>query len=412
MTLLATFVFASFLFCTNVQAETKSDLVVNNIEVSSNNGRHKITATIKNIGAATASLATDLVLTYGTNIQEIASCTIGHCLIGDTYNASIRANWLGKNTLAPDEEYDVIFDNSTYLLDRVEFTNGANYSIRTIIDNEQSIDESNEINNSSYKDFALDSAADLIINNIKVSSNNNQNKITVTIKNIGSNATTLSARLALTYGTNVSEISSCTIGHCLIGDTYNAGINASWLGKNTLAPDEEYDIIFDRSTYGLDQVEFTNGANYLIKAIIDDEQTIDESDENNNIYSIFHNTIITSNHKLIKYPNDSKVYLVENNKKRWITSGDVFNAKKFRWDFIETISTSNVYDDGENLNSSVSEGDLIKYENDPKVYLVENNKKRWITSGDVFNTKGYSWSQIRILASTEADLENGTNISN
>jgi hypothetical protein len=43
------------------------------------------------------------------------------------------------------------------------------------------------------------------------------------------------------------------------------------------------------------------------------------------------------------------------------------------------------------------EGKLVKYLDDPKVYLIENNKKRWIRTSEDFNGLGYSWEEIVIL---------------
>ncbi len=60
----------------------------------------------------------------------------------------------------------------------------------------------------------------------------------------------------------------------------------------------------------------------------------------------------TTSPTLIKYANSPKVYLIETNKKRWITDGEIFNALGYKWSDIQTISNSTIYADGENLSSS------------------------------------------------------------
>jgi len=54
------------------------------------------------------------------------------------------------------------------------------------------------------------------------------------------------------------------------------------------------------------------------------------------------------------------------------------------------------------------EGKLIKYVNSPKVYKIENNQKRWITSEEAFNYFGYNWSDIILAGEEFLDGENIT----
>lgn len=62
----------------------------------------------------------------------------------------------------------------------------------------------------------------------------------------------------------------------------------------------------------------------------------------------------TSAHTLIKYANSPKVYLIENNTKRWITNGETFVALGYKWSDVQTISNSIIYADGENLTNSTN----------------------------------------------------------
>lgn len=55
---------------------------------------------------------------------------------------------------------------------------------------------------------------------------------------------------------------------------------------------------------------------------------------------------------------------------------------------------------------------LIKYTNSPKVYLIENNKKRWIVDAETFISLGYKWSDIQTTTTIYADGENLASASN
>lgn len=151
---------------------------------------------------------------------------------------------------------------------------------------------------------------------------------------------------------------------------------------------------------------------------------------------------------LITSDQTTKVYLLYENKKYWITSPDVFNDWGFSWSSILWLpdETLQSYNDGDNLtNLSQGLGDpdgkvyymengvrrwivdrstfdawnfqdsdisdlpyvfLMRYSvgsnitrlvttaNNSKVYYVESGQKRWITSPAVFNAWGFSWSNI------------------
>ena len=53
------------------------------------------------------------------------------------------------------------------------------------------------------------------------------------------------------------------------------------------------------------------------------------------------------NNILVKYPNDTKVYLIEDGQKRWIVDSASFNRYHYRWDRIITIPVLEIYPDGE-----------------------------------------------------------------
>jgi hypothetical protein len=116
---------------------------------------------------------------------------------------------------------------------------------------------------------------------------------------------------------------------------------------------------------------------------------------------------IYSNGSLLRSIDGEKVYLIENNKKRWITSAAVFISNGYKWEDISQITDEelNSYLEGENISNSnlKPDGSLLKG-SDPKVYLIENGKKRWITSAEIFILKGYDWNKVILVSDSELGL--------
>lgn len=101
-----------------------------------------------------------------------------------------------------------------------------------------------------------------------------------------------------------------------------------------------------------------------------------------------------------------KVYLVAAGKRRWITTEKVFVGLGYPWSSIRVIfdSTLNGLVEGEPISSAYGhvDGTLIKYTGNPKIYVVEGGKRRWISSEDVFRRRGYRWENILVIPDTFA----------
>lgn len=94
---------------------------------------------------------------------------------------------------------------------------------------------------------------------------------------------------------------------------------------------------------------------------------------------------------LIRVSGGTKVYAVEQGKKRWITSPEEFNAKKYKWDAIMEVNASELAAYPDASGPSIQ---LLRATGDPKVYVIVSGKKKWIASPAEFNTAGYRWSDI------------------
>ncbi len=101
---------------------------------------------------------------------------------------------------------------------------------------------------------------------------------------------------------------------------------------------------------------------------------------------------------------DAKVWLIQDGKRRWITSESVFLGLGYRWSAIRvmfdaTISAIPAGDDVSQAQAHV-DGTLIKYAGSPKVYVLENGKKRWISTAEAFRQRGFRWENILTIPKT------------
>lgn len=108
---------------------------------------------------------------------------------------------------------------------------------------------------------------------------------------------------------------------------------------------------------------------------------------------------------LVKVVDDSKVYLLLNGKKYWITSETVFLGLGYQWNWVEDADAAllNAFETVGEISSTKThpDGTVFKYGGNPKVYVLEAGKKRWIVNEAAFNTLGYRWDRIVTIPSSE-----------
>ncbi len=103
--------------------------------------------------------------------------------------------------------------------------------------------------------------------------------------------------------------------------------------------------------------------------------------------------------------NNNKVYLIDNQEKRWITDASIFIGLGFRWRSI--VSTSNAvadaYSNGSDINftDSHSNGTVITAPGESKVYILDQGQKRWIQNANIFLKNYESWNRIAYISSEE-----------
>ncbi len=101
---------------------------------------------------------------------------------------------------------------------------------------------------------------------------------------------------------------------------------------------------------------------------------------------------------LLRGKNGFKVYVINGGMKLWIKSADEFEKGGYKWSDIKIVGDDVVIVIGDYTVL------LIRGDQDYKVYVIENGKKRHIVSAEAFNAAGYKWSDIQVVAT---DVVNG-----
>jgi len=88
-----------------------------------------------------------------------------------------------------------------------------------------------------------------------------------------------------------------------------------------------------------------------------------------------------------------KIYVLEDNHKRWISSLEAFEYYGFDWEQVNQVDDNflNRFPDGPALSI------LYKCEGVPHVYAIENGVKRWIKDIPTFEAQGYVWDNVQMV---------------
>jgi hypothetical protein len=109
---------------------------------------------------------------------------------------------------------------------------------------------------------------------------------------------------------------------------------------------------------------------------------------------IYENNNIPSNYSypagtLLKLSTSPKIYVVIDDKKKWISTPQIFTQLGYKWTDIQTVTDTQL------STLSDYEDNLIREKGDYKVYLVVNGVKRHIPSPAIFLDYGFSWNDIK-----------------
>lgn len=99
---------------------------------------------------------------------------------------------------------------------------------------------------------------------------------------------------------------------------------------------------------------------------------------------------------LIRAEDDYKIYLVFNGKKRWLKNIDVFNSYGFKWQDIKAVNPATA--------RKMPLNNLVRMEGDIKVYALNDfGYKRHIINPSIFNSYGLKWDDVVTVSAKEID---------
>lgn len=108
---------------------------------------------------------------------------------------------------------------------------------------------------------------------------------------------------------------------------------------------------------------------------------------------------------LVKTVNDARVYFLLNGKKHWVSSANVFDQLNYKWNWIEDIDDRLLkkYPSGGEITGTEYhlDGTIIKYAGSSRVYVLQDGKKKHIPDEATFNALGYRWDRIVLIADSE-----------
>ncbi|MFZ2190464.1 MAG: hypothetical protein WA057_06120 [Candidatus Magasanikiibacteriota bacterium] len=112
----------------------------------------------------------------------------------------------------------------------------------------------------------------------------------------------------------------------------------------------------------------------------------------------------TKSTTLIKTANNPKVYLVDNNRRVHIPNEQVFEAGGYKWNEIKIVSEVEM--------KKIPDTALIKSPVDAKVYLVKNGNKQWIPNENTFLDAGLKWDDIVLISQAQVNFYNESTFVN
>lgn len=92
-----------------------------------------------------------------------------------------------------------------------------------------------------------------------------------------------------------------------------------------------------------------------------------------------------------------RIYVLADGQKRWITSLEAFDYFGYRWEQVNVVDDSflDQFEDGRPLYV------LLKCQNSPHIYALEDGQKRWIKDIPTFEARGFVWDDVKFVSCGE-----------
>ena len=97
---------------------------------------------------------------------------------------------------------------------------------------------------------------------------------------------------------------------------------------------------------------------------------------------------------LVLKDSGADIYVLQDDKLRWISSLEAFEFFDYRWDQVHVVDDSFLekFEPGRPIHV------LLKCESSPHFYALENGQKRWIKDILTFEAEGYVWEDLKSVS--------------
>ena len=97
---------------------------------------------------------------------------------------------------------------------------------------------------------------------------------------------------------------------------------------------------------------------------------------------------------VVKEADDQEIYVYQNRQFRWISSLDAFEHYGYTWKDVHIVPDG--YLDRYEIGSPIHV--LLKCDQSPHIYRLEEGKKRWIRDITTFVAEGHVWDDVRFVS--------------
>jgi hypothetical protein len=89
-----------------------------------------------------------------------------------------------------------------------------------------------------------------------------------------------------------------------------------------------------------------------------------------------------------------EIYVLQDDKLRWISSLDAFEHMGLSWKDVHIVEDEflETFEKGRPIHV------LLKCQASPHIYRLENDQKRWIKDIDTFTSEGHVWDDVRFVS--------------
>jgi len=122
-------------------------------------------------------------------------------------------------------------------------------------------------------------------------------------------------------------------------------------------------------------------------------------------FSLVHTCL--ADNTLIKLTDNPKIYVINQCKKKWIRTAQEFNQGGYSWSNVNAVSRE-VFDAylGQEQETGTPTPTLIRAIGHHRVYRIINNKKLWIPAISAFNAQGLKWEDVQETNESEVNNYN------